>query len=101
MSNSKLYDVYNIENGDTLYDISKRFNINPELLALINGLNLNDYIYTNQQILIPKKKLSYYLTKEEDNLTDILGIFNVDYNDFLEYNENILLEEGQIFAYKR
>ena len=96
-----IYEVYNIENGDTLYDISRKFNINPELLALINGLNLNDYIYTNQKILIPKKEFSYYLSKENDNLNDILTVFKTDYNSFLEYNNKILLEEGQIFAYKR
>ena len=43
--NNELYDTYNIQKGDTLYAISKKYNINPELLALINGLNMNDYIY--------------------------------------------------------
>ena len=43
MSN-ELYDRYVIKKGDTLFGISKQYNINPELLSLVNGLNMNDYI---------------------------------------------------------
>ena len=96
-----IYDNYIIENGDTLYNIGKKYNINPELLALINGLNIDDYIYKNQKILVPKGDYSYYLSKSGDNLKDILTLFNTSYKDFIDYNDKILLEEGQIFAYKR
>ena len=96
-----IYDNYIIENGDTLYNIGKKYNINPELLALINGLNIDDYIYKNQKILVPKGNYSYYLSKSGDNLKDVLALFNTSYKDFIDYNDKILLEEGQIFAYKR
>lgn len=62
---------------------------------------MNDYIYENQEILIPKSGYSYYLTKSGDNLSDVLKLFNVDYNNFIKTNDKILLEEGQLFAYKR
>ena len=45
---TKYFDTYTINKGDTLYAISKKYNINPNLLASINGLNLDDYIYQNQ-----------------------------------------------------
>ena len=61
--NNDLYDTYIIKKGDTLFGISKQYNINPELLSLVNGLNMNDYIYENQEILIPKSGYSYYFTK--------------------------------------
>lgn len=99
--NSELYDNYIIKKGDTLYGISKQYNINPELLSLVNGLNMNDYIYEGQEILIPKSVYSYYFTKSGDNLNDILSLFNVNYNDFNKINNRIMLEEGQLFAYKR
>ncbi len=98
---NELYDTYIIKKGDTIYGISKQYNINPELLSLVNGLNMNDYIYENQEILIPKNGYSYYLTKSGDNLNDVLDLFNVDYSDFNRVNNKILLEEGQLFAYKR
>lgn len=99
--NNELYDTYIIKKGDTLYGISKQYNINPELLSLVNGLNMNDYIYEGQEISIPKSGYSYYFTKSGDNLNDILNLFNVNYNDFNKINNRIMLEEGQLFAYKR
>lgn len=101
MKNTEMYDSYMIKKGDTLYGISKQYNVNPELLSLINGLNINDYIYENQQILIPKSGYSYYLTKSGDDLENVLNLFKVSYNDFIKSNDKILLEEGQLFAYKR
>ncbi len=101
MNNNELYETYIIKKGDTLYQISRKYNVNPELLSLINGLNMNDYIYENQEILIPKSGYSYYLTRSGDNLNEILDLFNVNYNDFNKINNKILLEEGQLLAYKR
>lgn len=99
--NNNIYEMYTIKKGDTIYGISKQYNINPELLSLVNGLNMNDYIYDGQKIMIPKSGYSYYLTKNGDNLDDILNLFNASYSDFKNINKDILLEDGQIFAYKR
>lgn len=99
--NNEIYDTYIIKKGDTLFGISKQYNINPELLSLVNGLNMNDYIYENQELLIPKSGYSYYFTKSGDNLNDILELFNTDYLNFNKVNKRVLLEEGQLFAYKR
>ena len=95
------FDIYKIKKGDTLYGVGKTYNINPELLALVNGLNLTDYIYENQTILIPKNGYSYYLTKEGDNLNDVLSLFNIDYSEFLKHNNDILLLSGQLFVNKK
>lgn len=99
--NKDFYDTYIIKKGDTLYGIGKQYNINPELLALTNGLNMNDFIYENQEILIPKSGYSYYLTKSGDKLDEVLKLFRVNYDDFIKSNKSIMLEEGQLFAYKR
>ena len=99
--NDNVYEFYTIKKGDTIYGISKQYNINPELLSIVNGLNMNDYIYDGQKIMIPKSGYSYYLTKSGDKLNDILNLFNINYNDFSNVNKDILLEEGQLFAYKR
>jgi len=99
--NNEVYETYTIKKGDTIYGISKQYNINPELLSIINGLNMNDYIYDGQKIVIPKSGYSYYLTKSGDNLNYILSLFNVSYNDFSKMNKDILLEEGQLFVNKR
>ena len=49
------YNTYIIEKGDSLYKIARKYNINPELLSSMNGLDEDDYIYPGQEILIPKK----------------------------------------------
>ena len=47
-SASTYFEYYQIKQGDNLYQIAKRYNTNPDLLANINGLNDSDYIYPNQ-----------------------------------------------------
>ena len=101
MNNNELFDKYTIKSGDTLYNICKKNNINPDLFALINGLNINDYIYENQEVYIPKDNYSYYYTKTGDSLENVLNLFNIDYEKFTKINSNIFLEEGQLFSYKR
>ena len=64
----RYFEYYVIKKGDTLYDIARRYNINPDLLASLNGLNNDDYIYPEQTILIPKSNYSYYITKKGDTL---------------------------------
>lgn len=57
------FDIYTIEKGDNLYNIAKEYNTDYNLLALLNGLNIDDYIYPNMTILVPKKDIKYYITK--------------------------------------
>ena len=39
------FDYYTIDKGDNLYKISRKYNINPNLLASLHGLDMNDYIF--------------------------------------------------------
>ena len=48
------YEYYTIKRGDNLYQIAKNYNVNPSLLAALNGLDLNEFIYPNQVIMVPK-----------------------------------------------
>ena len=93
--------TYVIEKGDTLYQIGRKYNINPDLLAALNGLNKEDYIYPNQEILIPKNNYSYYLTDEGDTLSSVISIFNSDKDKLLEENTTIYLMPGQLLVSKK
>jgi len=100
--NTKSYfEFYTIEKGDTLYGIARRYNINPNLLASLNGLNLEDYIYPEQEILIPKSNYSYYITAEGDTLSQVADMFNATTNKVLEENETVYLLAGQLFVHKK
>ncbi len=94
------FNYYVIEKGDTLYEIGRKYNINPELLASMNGLEINDYIYPNQEILIPKSGYSYYITKEGDTLETVSNTFKISQDKLLENNPVIYLLEGQILVKK-
>ena len=101
MFENKFYTSYEIKKGDTLYKISKDYNVNTKLLAELNGLNIDDYIYPGQILLVPKKNVSYYITKDGDTLNNIADIFNVKIEDILNQNETIYLSGGQMIYFKR
>ena len=98
---SPFYTTYEIKSGDTLYKISKYYDVNTKLLAELNGLNLDDYIYPGQTLLVPKKDVSYYITKEGDTLYNVSNIFDVKEDKIVEQNKTIYLMPGQMIYYKR
>ena len=100
-SKNPFYDSYEIKKGDTLYQISKKYNVNTNLLAELNGLNIDDYIYPGQTLLIPKKDVSYYITKDGDTLDIVSNIFNVKQQDIIMANKTIYLMPGQMIYYNK
>ena len=99
--NKEYFNYYVVEQGDSIYGIARKYNINPELLANINGLNNSDYIYPNQQILIPKSGYSYYITAEGDTLDEVIKAFNSNKDKFLNENKTIYLMSGQLLVNKK
>ena len=97
----KYFNYYTIEAGDSLYKIAQKYNINPTLLASLNGLNMDDYIYPNQEILIPKSGYSYYITAEGDTLDTVANMFKISKLDLLNQNETIYLLKDQVLVTKR
>ncbi len=101
-TNAKDYfNYYVVESGDSLYAIARKYNINPELLASMNGLNMEDYIYPNQQLLIPKNGYSYYITAEGDTIDEVIKVFKSNEEKFLKENPTIYLMAGQLLVNKK
>lgn len=94
------FEMYNIQKGDSLYEVARRYNTDYNLLAMLNGLNVADYIYPNTNILVPKKDVKYYITKENDTINSVVNLLNSDTNKLLGQNNNIYLKEGQLIVYK-
>jgi len=44
---------YTVQPGDTLYSISRRYNVSVSALVSANGLTMNSWLYTGQQLVIP------------------------------------------------
>ena len=98
--NKEYFNYYSVTKGDTLYEIARKYNINPSLLSSINGLNEQDYIYPDQQILIPKSGYSYYITKEGDTIENVIKTFNTSKDNFNKYNPTVYLMAGQLLVNK-
>lgn len=98
---SPYYTVYEIKKGDSLYKISKEFNVNTKLLAELNGLKTDDYIYPGQMLLVPKKDVSYYITKDGDTLYTVSNIFGVKEMDIVNSNKTIYLMPEQMIYFKK
>lgn len=94
------YTYYTVEQGDTLYQISRKFNVNPKLVAELNGLKIDEYIYPKQTLIIPKKGIQYYITKDDDTLKTVSNIFNAKETDIVNQNKSIYLLPGQMIFYR-
>ena len=96
-----LYFSYTVKNGDSLYSIADKYNQDLDVLYAINGIKVGDYIYPNQKILIPKRGVSIYMTKDDDTLEMISDSIGVSISDILSDNSNLSLMPDQIIVYKR
>ena len=96
-----MYFSYVVRNGDTMYDIARRYGQDVNLLYEINGIKEGDYIYSNQEILIPKSDTSVYVTRDNDTLNSISDNIGVSVSDIISDNPNLLLFPEQVIVYKR
>ena len=96
-----LYDTYIVQQGDSMYAIAQRYGIELDDLLAINGIGFSDYIYPNQQILVPKKNTGIYVTKPNETLQMIATRLKVTPESLISTNENIILLPDQVIVYKK
>ena len=94
------FDYYKIVKGDTLYKIANDNNINPSLLAQLNGINEDDYIYPNQVLLVPKAGSILYITAIGDTLEEVAKGLKISIDDLMKQNSKIYLQPEQLIMYK-
>ena len=94
------FDYYKINKGDTLSKIATDNMINPTLLAQLNGINIDDYIYPNQVLIIPKAGSIIYFTVEGDTLNELATGLKTTPNELLKQNNKIYLQPEQLIVYK-
>lgn len=98
---NEIFDYYTVKKGDSVYSISKKFNIEPNNLLMLNRIGVNDYIYPNQQIIVPKEDTNIYFTKRGDSFQKIIKDNNISENELLSYNNQIYLLPSQMLIFKR
>jgi len=94
------YINYTVKKGDTIYDIARRNNIDRRLLLLINGMEEDDYIYPDEQILIPRQGVGLYLTEQDDTISSISENLSITPEEMLRLNDTIFLSPNQVIVYK-
>lgn len=101
VNRNNIYKYYTVKKGDTISGIASLYNIDKDMLVAINGLDMEDYIYPNQTLMLPNDGILLYLTKSGDTIRDVLDKFNVSIEELLRNNENIYLMEEQIISFIR
>ena len=92
---------YTVKKGDSIYELARRENVDPNQLLRLNGLNETDIIYAGQKIMLPRKGVSFYVTEMDDTLNMALKRLNVSANDLARQNRTIYLTNDQLLVYKK
>lgn len=87
---------YKIVEGDTLKNIAKNLNIGIKTLAYLNGMDIDDYIYPKQMIIIPRENIKVYITKPGDTIQDLERNLGFSITKIIEDNPDIYLVENQL-----
>ena len=102
------YEMHIVSVGDTLWSISKKYNISIKDITRMNSLNMNSILQLGQQLTIgnknihrnieSKKRTILYSVKQGDNLYKISDIFDVSVESIKQINdfESSDLMPGQI-----
>lgn len=93
--------TYTVKQGDNIYKIAEMYNVNYLDLLELNGLSKDQYIYPNQQILVPREGVLFTVTKDGDTITSIASNLGVDVIDLINQNKTLFLNPDQLVIYKK
>ena len=99
--NDQIFDNYKVKQGDSIYSIARTFNVDPDTLLILNGLDKNDYIYPNQEIIVPLQGITTYITKVGDTVDGIANNLGIDVNSLNKQNKRIFVIEDQLIVNKK
>jgi len=80
---------HTVVKGDTLYSISRKYNISVDELCSENKMSKNDSIYIGQVLSIPEKitKTETYVVKKGDTFYKISRLYGISVEKLLELNK--------------
>lgn len=97
---NQLFNTYIVKQGDSIYSISREYNVDADTILLLNGLKKDEYIYPNQEIMIPANNINVYVTREGDTVETLLENFGIDANTLNSENDKIFLVEDQLIIHR-
>lgn len=96
-----MFSKYIVKKGDNIYEIARKYNVDPRQLLLLNGLNNADIIYPNQEILVPSNNIKLYVTTDGDTLNKVVEKLGTTVSDLQNENSTIYLLPDQLIVVKR
>ena len=94
------FEYYTVQKGDSLYQIGLKYNLTPQEIVNLNGLELNEYIFPGQKLMIPRKGVKMYITKDGDTLSNIASSLGLTQEEIINTNRNIYLLPEQLIVYR-
>lgn len=94
------FEYYTVQKGDSLYQIGLKYNLTPQEIANLNGLELNEYIFPGQRLMLPRKGVKMYITKDGDTLSNIASSLGLTQEEIINTNRNIYLLPEQLIVYR-
>jgi len=91
---------YRIKANDSIWTISREYDVDPELIISINRLDNPDLLKKGTILLVPTTRGIYYTIKAGDTLSDIARKFNQDTCKIAEINNikgSVIRKGGRIF----
>ena len=103
------YTEYKIKSGDSLWDLSKTFNVSLDNIALWNNISKEDYLKIDNTIKLYTCKNQHdvsrpetiqkvaYNVKNGDSLVRIANRFNVSVSELVSWNRKVKNQPGLIY----
>ncbi|MCG0277036.1 MAG: M23 family metallopeptidase [Thermanaeromonas sp.] len=78
--------LYQVEEGDTIKGIARRYRLDAELLAAMNDLDLEASLTTGQFLVLPFEGERTYEVKKGDTIWGIAQVFDLRVEEIMEAN---------------
>lgn len=95
------FSRYVVKKGDTLYSLAQKYGVTVAQLAMLNGLDDDDYLYVDQVLVVPKENTEFYITEDNDTLTKVASYFQTTPKVLVEQNKTVYLTPEQLMIYKK
>lgn len=96
---NQYFETYIVKKGDNMYEIAKKHHVDYKTLLELNGLEEYDYIYPEQEIVIPNKDIKIYKVQQGDSIKTLEAITGININEIKTPNNEIYVEKDQIVLY--
>ena len=85
-----------VENGDTLWDICRKYNVNLESVKALNNINDECVLSVGQKLQIPGGEGRRHVVRKGETLWDIAGLYKVSLDELCQANQGINPENLKI-----